>query len=49
MRTKNSIINSLVGLASYVILLIGPLALSPVVASLGSEILGIQKTFMDTV
>lgn len=49
MRTKNSIINSLVGLGSYVILLLGPLVLSPVVASLGSEVLGIQKTFMDTV
>lgn len=49
MRIKNSIINTLVGLASYIILLIGPLILSPIVASLGSEILGLQKTFMDTV
>lgn len=49
MRTKNSIINTLVGLASYMILLLGPVVLSPVVASLGSEVLGIQKTFMDTV
>lgn len=49
MRTKNSIINTLVGLASYVILLLGPVVLSPIVASLGSDILGIQKTFMDTV
>ena len=49
MRTKNSIINTFVGLASYVILLLGPVFLSPIVASLGSEVLGIQKTFMDTV
>ncbi len=49
MRTKNSIINTLVGLASYVILLLGPVVLSPIVASLGSDVLGIQKTFMDTV
>ncbi len=49
MRTKNSIINTLVGLGSYAILLLGPVVLSPIVASLGSEILGIQKTFMDTV
>lgn len=49
MRIKNSIINSLVGIGSYVILLLGPLFLSPIVGSLGSEVLGIQKTFMDTV
>lgn len=49
MRTKNSIINTLAGLGSYVILLLGPVFLSPIVASLGSEVLGIQKTFMDTV
>ena len=49
MRVKNSVINSLVGITSYFILLIGPLVLSSVVASLGSEILGIQKTFMDII
>lgn len=49
MRTKNSIINTLVGLASYLILLLGPIILSPVVARLGSDVLGVQKTFMDTV
>ncbi len=48
MRTKNSIINSFVGIISYIILSLGPFILSPVIASLGKEILGIQKTFMDT-
>lgn len=49
MRIKNSVINSLVGIVSYFILLLGPLVLSSFVASLGSEILGIQKTYMDTI
>lgn len=48
MRTKNSIINSLVGIVSYIILSLGPVVLSPFIASLGKEILGLQKTFMDT-
>ncbi len=48
MRTKNSIINSLVGILSYIILSLGPFVLSPFIASLGKGILGLQKTFMDT-
>ena len=49
MRTRNSIINSIVALISYIILSLGPFFLSPFIASLGTEVLGIQKTFVDTV
>ncbi|MDQ5984137.1 MAG: hypothetical protein RUMPE_01173 [Eubacteriales bacterium SKADARSKE-1] len=49
MRTKNSIINSLSALFSYAILFLGPFFVSPFLETvLGKEVLGIQKTFLDT-
>lgn len=49
MRTKNSIINSIVSLCSYALLFFGPFFVTPALAILGENIVGIQKTFADIV
>lgn len=49
MRTKNSVINSAVSLFSYVLLFFGPFFVTPALAILGENIVGIQKTFADIV
>ena len=49
MRTKNSVINSAVSLFSYALLFFGPFFVTPALAILGENIVGIQKTFSDIV
>ena len=50
MRSKAFFFNSVCALISYAVLFLGPLIVSPFLKFfLGSEILGIQKTFQDTV
>lgn len=50
LRSRISFLNSICALISYVVLFLGPFIVSPCLKYfLGSEILGIQKTFQDTV
>lgn len=49
MRTKNSIINSMVVLLSYSLLFLGPFIVRPFLAEFGKEILGIEDLFLKTV
>ena len=50
MRSRLSFLNSICALISYAVLFLGPFLVSPFLKTvLGSEILGIQKTFQDTV
>lgn len=50
MRSRLSFLNSFCALFSYAVLFLGPFLVSPFLKfALGSEVLGIQKTFQDTV
>lgn len=50
MRSRLSFLNSCCALISYAVLFLGPFFVSPCLKMvLGSEVLGIQKTFQDTV
>lgn len=50
MRTKNSIINGLFAVFSYIILFFGPFFVIPLVKKhIGTDVLGLEKTFIDVV
>lgn len=50
MRTKNSIVNSLFAVFSYIILFFGPFFVIPFVKNyIGTDVLGLEKTFIDIV
>lgn len=50
MRTKNSIINILFAVFSYIILFFGPFFVIPFIKNyIGTDVLGLEKTFIDVV
>ena len=50
MRTKNSIINVLFAVFSYIILFFGPFFVIPFIKNyIGTDFLGLEKTFIDVV
>lgn len=50
MRTKSTVINSMFAITSYIILFFGPFFVIPLVKNyIGTDILGLEKTFIDMV
>lgn len=50
MRTRNSIVNSIFAVISYIILFFGPFIIIPLIKKhIGTDVLGLEKTFVDIV